>query len=386
MLKKSIIVILFVMLFCSFSFADEDTIKIGANVTLTGPSSMWGISELNALKMAVEKINQGGGVLGKKIELIYYDNRTYPPEAVIVNQRLINRDHVVAIVGPAQSGTFISARTIAEENKIPEVGTTPTSPYATCTLDGKPLDYAFKVCFTDAWQGKIAADFAYKELGKRTAAIIYDVGSDCSAWLAHYFMEHFRALGGKVVRKEAFRTGELDFRAILGKIKPFPIDLLYVTCAQKEAGLIAKQARGLAITATIMGGDSAASPDLMTIGGEATEGMYLTNLADLGDPLLVSWVEEYEKIYKTEPVLPNPAMAVDALYVIVDAIKRAGTTDGPALAKAIKNTKNLKILTTDAFSIDPLTHNPLNRPVVINLVKDGKFTFVTSYKSKIGKE
>ena len=380
MLKKSIIVILFVMLFCSFAFADEDTIKIGANVSLTGPSSMWGTSSLNALKMTVEKINQEGGVLGKKIEIIAYDNRAFPPEAVIVNQRLISRDHVAAIIGLGQSGTFIAARTIAEEGKTPQIGTTPTNPFATVTEDGKPFEYSFRVCFIDPFQGKIAANFAYQELGARVAAIVYDVGSDYSAWLAQYFMDNFRALGGKVIKKEAFRSGELDFRAILGKIKPFPIDILYVPTMQKEAGLIAKQARGLGITVPLMGGDGVASPDLMVIGGEATEGFYFTNIADLADPALTDWVEEYRKIYKTDPVLPNPVMAVDALYVVVDAIKRAGTTDGPALAKAIENTKDLKVLTTDSFSIDPLTHNPLNRPAVINVVKDGKFTFVMSYK------
>lgn len=380
MLKKSIIVILFVMLFCSFAFADEDTIKIGANVSLTGPSSMWGISELNALKMTAEKINQEGGVLGKKIEIISYDNRAFPPEAVIVNQRLIARDHVAAIIGLGQSGTFIAARTVAEEGKTPQIGTTPTNPFATVTEDGKVFEYAFRVCFIDPFQGKVAANFAYQELGARVAAIVYDVGSDYSAWLAQYFMDNFRALGGKVIKKEAFRSGELDFRAILGKIKPFPIDILYVPTMQKEGGLIAKQARELGITVPLMGGDGLASPDLITIGGKATEGIYFTNIADLADPALTEWVEEYREVYKTDPVLPNPVMAVDALYVVVDAIKRTGTTDGPALAKAIENTKNLKVLTTDSFSMDPLTHNPLNRPAVINVVKDGKFTFVMSYK------
>lgn len=383
MLKKSIIVILFVMLFCLFTFAEEDTIKIGANVSLTGPSSMWGISELNALKMGAEKINQEGGVLGKKIEIIAYDNRADPPEAVLVNQRLINRDHVAAIIGLAQSGTFIAARTVSEEGKTPQIGTTATNPWATVAEDGTPFKYAFRVCFIDPFQGKIAANFAYNELGARNASIVYDVGSDYSAWLSDYFIENFTALGGKIVNKEAFRSGELDFRAILGKIKSSsPIDILYVPTMQKEAGLIAKQARDLGITAPFMGGDGVASPDLITIGGEATEGFYFTNLADLADPALTDWLEEYKALYNTDPVLPNPVMAVDALYLVVDAIKRAGTIEGEALAEAIENTKNLKVLTTDDFSMDPLTHNPLDKPAVINVVKNGEFVFVMSYKGE----
>ncbi len=379
MLKKCLIVLLFVLLFSSVVFSQEDTIKIGANVSLTGPSSMWGISELNALKMAVEKINQEGGVLGKNLEIIEYDNRANPPEAVIVNQRLIDRDNVAAIIGLAQSGTFIAARTVAEEGKTPQIGTTATNPKATVDDDDKPFKYAFRVCFIDPFQGKIAANFAYNELGAKKASIVYDVGSDYSSWLADYFIDNFTALGGTIVNKEAFRSGELDFRAILGKIKASPVDILYVPTMQKEAGLIAKQARDLGITAPFMGGDGVGSPDLVTIGGEATEGFYFTNLADLADPALSEWLEEYRALYGTDPVLPNPVMAVDALLLVVDAMKRAGTTDGETLAEAIENTKSLKVLTTDNFTMDPLTHNPLDKPAVINVVKDGQFEYVMSY-------
>lgn len=384
MYKKSIITIIFLMLFCSFALAQGDTIKIGANVSLTGPSSMWGISELNALKMAADKINEEGGVLGKKIEIVEYDNRANPPEAVIVNQRLIDRDNVAAIIGVAQSGTFIAARTVAEEGKTPQIGTTPTNPFATVREDGTPFKYAFRVCFIDPFQGKIAANFAYNELGAKNASIVYDVGSDYSSWLADYFIDNFTALGGNIINKEAFRSGELDFRAILGKIKASPvnIDILYIPTMQKEAGLIAKQARELGINAPFMGGDGVGSPDLMTIGGDATEGFYFTNLADLADPMLSEWLEEYRARYGTDPVLPNPVMAVDALLLVVDAIKRAGTTDGEALAKAIEDTRNIKVLTTDNFSIDPSTHNPFDKPAVINVVKDGKFEYVMSYSGE----
>lgn len=382
MFKKSITVVLFLILCCSLVLGQEGTIKIGANLSLTGPSSMWGISELNALKMAAEKINKEGGVLGKKLEIVEYDNRANPPEAVIVNQRLIDRDHVAAIIGVAQSGTFIAARTVAEEGKTPQIGTTPTNPKATVDDEGKPFKYAFRVCFIDPFQGKIAANFAFNELEARNASIVYDVGSDYSSWLADYFIDSFTSLGGKIVNKEAFRSGELDFRAILGKIKAAPGDILYVPTMQKEAGLIAKQARELGITAPFMGGDGVGSPDLVTIGGEATEGFYFTNLADLADPALSEWLKEYRTLYNTDPVLPNPAMAVDALLLVVDAIKRAGTTEGEALASAIENTKNLKVLTTDNFTMDPLTHNPLDKPAVINVVKDGKFEYVMSYSGE----
>jgi branched-chain amino acid transport system substrate-binding protein len=188
-------------------------------------------------------------------------------------------------------------------------------------------------------------------------------------------------MGGELVAKEAFRTGELDYRAMLGKIKEKEPDVLFVPTAQKEAALAAKQARDLGIEATLMGGDNWGSPDLITLGGSAIEGGYFVNLASLEDPDIQGFVKEYRERYNADPVLPNPVMAIDGLYMLIDAIKRAGTTEGPALAEALETTKDLPVL-TGILTIDPDTHNPLNKPAVIQQVKDGEFIYVETYVTK----
>lgn len=360
---------------------DKEPIKIGHEVALTGDASMWGQSEKNALEMEIEKINAAGGVDGRPLKLISYDNRADAIEAVNVAKRLIDQDKVVAIIGLAQSGVANAVSSVTEEKKVPFIGTTPTNPLVTVPEEGKVRKYAFRTCFIDPFQGTVAAQFAFDKLNAKTAAILYDVGSDYSSWLAKYFEVAFGSMGGKIVAKEAFRTGELDYRAMLGKIKPQEPDILFVPTAQKEAALAAKQARDLGIAAVLMGGDNWGSPDLITLGGSAIEGGYFVNLASLEDPDIQDFVKEYKEKFNADPVLPNPVMAIDALYMLVDAIKRAGTTDGPALAEALETTKDLKVL-TGLLTIDPKTHNPLNKPAVIQQVKDGDFIFVEKFVTK----
>jgi branched-chain amino acid transport system substrate-binding protein len=364
---------------CGGDAKKEDVIKIGHAVALTGDSSMWGIAEKNALEMEIAKINAAGGVLGKKLQLIAYDTRADATEAVNVTKRLVSQDKVAAIIGPGQSGVAIAMSSVTEPGKVPMIGTTPTNPKV--TVDDKTNQvrkYSFRTCFIDPFQGTVAAQFAVKELKAKTAAVVYDVGSDYSSWLGKYFIEEFTKQGGKIANNEAFRSGELDFRAILGKVKQANPDVIFIPTMQKEAALVMKQARDLGITAKFLGGDGWGSPDLITLGGSAVEGSYFVNLASLDDPDIQKWIADYKAKYNQEPVLPNPVMAVDGLLAVVDAIKKANSADPVKIAEQLEKTTDLPVL-TGKLTIDPKTHNPLNKPAVMQEVKGGKFVF----KSKV---
>ncbi|MBP2627954.1 MAG: livK 1 [Firmicutes bacterium] len=363
---------------CGVAAGDDNVIKIGHAVSLTGDSSMWGQSEKNALDMEVEKINAKGGVLGKKIKLVPYDNRADATEAVNVTKRLIS-DKVVAIIGPAQSGVAIAMAAVTEVSKVPLVATTATNPKV--TVDDKTSQvrkYAFRTCFIDPFQGTVAAQFATRDLKAQTAAVVYDVGSDYSAWLGKYFIAEFEKQGGKIVGNEAFRSGELDFRAVLGKIKGANPDILFVPTMQKEAALVMKQSADLGIKAKFLGGDGWGSPDLITLGGSAVEGSYFVNLASADDPDIQTFVKDYKAKFKEDPVMPNPIMAIDGLYAIIDAIKTVNSTDSVKIAEQLEKIKDLQVL-SGKLTIDPATHNPLNKPAVIQEVKDGKFIFKAKF-------
>ena len=382
-MKKSYLMLGVLLLFvlAGSAFA-ADPIRIGHTVSLTGGASMWGQSEANALDMLVKKINAGGGVLGRQIEFVRYDNRNDAVESVNVAKRLVS-DGVVAVIGPAQSGNAIATAPVLERAQIPMVVTTATNPYVTMDQrSGKVRPYAFRPCFIDPFQGTVAARFAVTDLKATKGAILYDVGSDYGQWLAKYFEEAFVEKGGKIVAKEAFRTDELDYRAQLGKMKDLAPDVIFIPTSQKEAAMAAKQARDLGLTAVLLGTDNWGSPDLIELGGSAIDGGYFVNLADLADPDIQDFVAEYKALYGDEPVLPNPVMAQDALLMIVEGIKKAGSTDGEKLAEALANLKNLKV-TSGVLTINPEDHNPLDKPAVIQQVDvpNKTFKFVKKYFS-----
>ena len=352
-----------------------ETIKIGHSVSLTGGASMWGQSEKLALEMLVKKINASGGVLGKKLELVGYDNRNDAVESVNVARRLAN-DGVVAVIGPAQSGNAIATAPVLEKARIPMVVTTATNPFVTIDKrTGKTRPFAFRPCFIDPFQGTVAAQFAFRDLKARKAAVLYDVGSDYGQWLAKYFEEAFVKAGGKVVAKEAFRTDELDYRAQLGKMKALAPDVLFLPTSQKEAAMAAKQARDLGLKARLLGTDNWGSPDLIELGGSAIHGGYFVNLTDLADPDIKGFVQEYRKAFGADPVLPNPVMAQDALLLVVHGIQAAKSTDGAKMAQAMAHARGLKV-TSGVLTIDPVTHDPLDKPAVIQKVDTQAKSFV----------
>ena len=360
---------------------EAKTIKIGHAVALTGDASVFGQSEHTGLKIAVEEINRKGGILGKPIELVAADTRADPTETVNAVRRLVEREKVVAVLGVAQSGVAMAATPVVTAAKVPLISTTASNPYVTQSKAGETYHYVFRVCFIDTYQGTVAAEFAYNRLKARRAGILYDVGSDYSQWLAKYFEDAFAKVGGKVVAKEAYRTGELDFRAPLGKIRESNPDLVFLPLTQKDAALVAKQARDLGIKATLLGGDNWASPDILKLGGAALEGSYFINSASFDEPNVKQWIATNEKRFGG-PVVRNALLVNDAVYALADAIKRAGSTDSDKIVAALEQTKDLPVLTTDKFTLDAQTHNPLNRPAYFNQIKDGKFVFIETFAAK----
>jgi len=360
-----------------------DTVRIGHTVSLTGGASMWVQSEAKAVDRLVGKINAAGGILGKQIEIVCYDNRADATDSVNVARRLVS-DKVVAVIGPAQSGNSIATAPVLERAQIPMIVTTATNPYVTIDQRTDTLrPYAFRPCFIDPFQGTVAARFAVDRLKAKRASILYDVGSDYGQWLSNYFEEAFTARGGEIVAREAFRSEELDYRAQLGKMKELSPDVIFIPTTQKEAAMAARQARDLGIEATLLGTDNWGSPDLIDLGGEAVDGAYFVNLTDLDDPDIKDFVAEYRSVYNMDPVLPNPVMAQDALLMIAAAAEAAGTFDGPQLAEALANLKNIKV-TSGILTMDPSNHNPLNKPAVIQQVDSANsaFVFVEKYQGE----
>ena len=250
------------------------------------------------------------------------------------------------------------------------------SPSSTNVEVTKKGDYVFRVCFIDPYQGHALATFARRDLKAQTAAILVDARSDYSVGLAEAFRTAFTAAGGRVVSELKYSEGDSDFSAQLTAIRPLQPDVLIVPGYYTDAGLIARQARSLGLTATLLGADGWDSPKLVEIGGAAMEGSYLSNHYSVDDPspAVRKFVEAYRTKYGSEPD-SIAALTYDATRLLADAIERAGSTEGRRIRDALASTRDFPGV-TGTITMDA-DRNPV-KPAVILKVENGRFRFAAA--------
>jgi branched-chain amino acid transport system substrate-binding protein len=347
-----------------------EPIKLGYLAALTGEYAPFGIAESNSAKIAVAEINEAGGLLGRPVELIAYDTKTRNEDAVNAVRRMIESDKVVAILGANSSGINLATGPLANEGKVPQIGTATTNTMVTVDEEGNVRPYSFRICFTDPYQGTIAAEFIKNNLKKDKAAIFYNVGSDYAQGLREFFIEKYEELGGEIVVDEGYRDADIDFRSQLAILKNSDAGALFVPGIGRDIALIFKQTREMGMTdIELLCGDGYGE-FLNDIAGAAMIGSYSITHTDLEDPNMVPVFKKYEETFSEEAKeFGNITLAYDLTYWVADAIKRAGAAEGPAIAKALEETKGLE-LKHFTLTMDPATHNPLNKPAVILKIGD----------------
>ncbi len=349
--------------------AAEDTIKIGAYLPMTGAVAAYGQMEWDGIQIANE---MKPTVLGKKIELVLVDTKSDKIEAANAVSRLVEKEKVVGIIGEAISGNSMAGNPISEAAKIVSVSPTATNPLVT---QGK--QYAFRACFIDPFQGEVAARFAVNELKAKTAAVIIDIAQDYCVGLANFFVKEFVKLGGKVVSTTYIQTGDQDFSAQLSSVQAAKPDIIYAPNYYTEDALMAKQARDLGINAPILTGDGAQADELIKIGGKAVEGMYFTghfHKEAATNELSKEFIKRFEA-KKNKEADAFGALGADAYFLLVEAIEKAGSTDGTKIREAMVNIKNFPAVS--GLITMQENGNPI-KSMVINKVKDGKFVYVTT--------
>jgi branched-chain amino acid transport system substrate-binding protein len=350
----------------------QDTILIGEYACLTGKEASLGTSSHQGTVMAIEDLNAAGGVLGKKLVLITEDTQSKAGESGTCVRKLISRDHVVAVLGEVASSRSLEAAPICETYKIPMISPGSTTPKLT-----EIGPYIFRVCFIDPFQGPVLAHFALTKLHSKRVAILSSSTSAYSVGLAKFFRKAFIEGGGDVVAEPKYAEGDKDFNAQLTAIRATGADVIFCPGYYNEGALIVKQARDLGITVPIFGGDSWEAQDLINIGGAAMEGAYLCSHYSPEDPSprVQKFVEEYKKRYDGAVPDSNASLGYDSALVLVDSIRRAGTTEHMALRDAIASTKNFDAV-TGRITIDE--HRDASKNAVIVQVRDGRFQFVES--------
>ncbi len=347
----------------------SNEIKIGINYELSGEVATYGQSSVDGIELAIEQVNAAGGIDGKKINATKYDTKSDPAEAMTLATKLMTQDKVLVVLGPATSGSFMAEIPVANENKVPVVSGSATADKVTVDESGVK-EYAFRICFSDSYQGTSMANHALDKLSSKNAVIIMDSSSDYGKGLAENFVETFEAGDGTIVAHEAYISGDTDFNAILTKIKGKEFDVIFIPGYYNEAGLIIKQARAQGIDAPILGADGFDSPVLLELAGaEALNDVYFSNhYSSLDkDPKVIKFIEDFKAKYGKDPDAFH-ALGYDLAMFAVDAIGRADKLNGESIKDAFEATTNFSGV-TGSFSVDE-NHNPVKSVVIIGL-KDG---------------
>lgn len=355
--------------------AGDQVIKVGEFASLTGKEATFGVSSHEGTQLAIEDLNARGGVLGKKLVLITEDDLSKAGEPATVVNKLISRDGVAAILGEVASSRSLEAAPICQEARIPMISPSSTNPKVTETGD-----YIFRVCFIDPFQGTVMANFAAKTLKAKKVAVFTDVKSDYSKGLAKFFKEGFLTTGGEIVAELDYNGGDKDFKAQLTAIKAANPDAVFVPGYYTDVALICIQAKQLGLDVPLFGGDGWESDELVKIGQDAVEGDYFSThyVPEMATQNSKNFVAEYQKRWHSSdgsPKTPDAmaALGYDSAMILADAIKRAGTTDGPKVRDALAATKDFDGVTGKTTINEK---RDATKSAVILQVKGGKFHYV----------
>jgi len=349
----------------------QDTIKIGFFAPITGPAAADGASAKHAVELGVKEVNDAGGIRGKKVELIVYDDRLNPQEAVAIANKLIEKDKVVGVVSGAYSGPTRVTAPIFQKAGMPMVAGYAVHPDVTWDpKEKKANDFCFRNGFLGEIEGAAAAEYAVKNLKAQKVALIF-MDNDFGRAISAGFAERAEKLGAKVLTKQMYKfPGEKDFRPFLTRIKEGNPDLIFAAGYYAEAASIVRQAKELGITSKIMGEEGFDSPKFLEIAGPAAEGVIIATNLDRDDPrpVVQNFLKNYRSTYKEDADMVG-ASSYDALMILVNAIKKAGI-DAKAIQKALLETRDYDGLTG---KISRFVQGEVVKPVQIQVVKDGKF-------------
>lgn len=351
---------------------DAGEIKVGAFLSLSGGQSTFGIDTREGIELAVEQTNAAGGIKGRKVRVLYEDDKSNAQEASNKVKQLIDRDKVVAILGEVASSRSLAGGLVANNSKIPMI--TPSSTNVEVT---QGREWVFRACFTDDMQGQQAAHYAVETLKKTKIAIFYVAQDSYSSGLAAAFRAEAKKLGASLVVDKGYQKDETNFTTYLNEIKAAAPEIVFVPNYYTDMVPIARQAKAIGMPGSLfLGGDGWDSEDLLKGASAELEGAHFTNhyAPDVPWPNAQAFFKAYRDKYHRDPTSLS-AQGYDAAGLLFDAMKRAGTVAADAVRGAIASTKGFSGA-TGTLTID--ANRNAQKPLVVVEVKGGAFKYATT--------
>lgn len=351
--------------------ADEATFLLGGSGPLTGAAASYGNSVMNGAWIAINEINEAGGVVvgdtTYKFDMIFEDDEATEDKAVQAYNKLMD-DGINGFLGCVTSGSCIAVVELSQLDGILQI--TPSGSAEGCIA----TDNAFRICFSDPEQGVAMADYAVETLGYTKIAVLYNAADEYSTGIQEAFEAEVAAKGGEIVASESFNTGDVDFSAQLTSIKGTEAEVIYVPAYYQDATYITKQAAEAGVELPFLGSDGWDGV-LKTVTDPATvEGCIFTSpfCAAVDDEKVVKFVEAYEEAYGETPD-QFAADAYDGVYTFKAAMEQAGSIESADMIAAMTE------ITISGLTGDPMTFDASGaavKDVKFVTVKDGAYTYV----------
>ncbi|WDP92151.1 MAG: ABC transporter substrate-binding protein [Desulfobacter sp.] len=366
-LSQRIIIIISLIITATFSQAAE-TVKIASIFAKTGKAAAGNLSAITGVRFAVRQLNQQGGLLGKTVEIIEYDNHSTSLHSKKAAQKAAEAG-VAAVFGANWSSHSMAMAPVLQAARIPMLAIYSTNPAVT-----RAGDFIFRVCFIDSFQGRIMSNFAFRDLKARTAAVLINASQKYSEGLADFFIRDFQAKGGKILFKADYLHDATDYSPPLEAIVTLKPDVVFVPGNIVDSALIIKQARDMGLEIPFLGGDGWGT-SMYDHAGAALHGAYFTvhwheeNQA----PQSRHFVTEYYRNFKKPPVDSGTALAFDAVFLFADAVKRAGSIEPEKVRPALAATRDFNGITGKiAFNEG---RDPVKSAIILKF-DDGKTRYV----------
>ena len=352
---------------------EDKTIKIGGGFALTGDLSLLDQSAAKGAKLAVKEINEAGGVNGRQIDLIMHDTQSKLDKTAQVCRQFVEHDKVVAVIGFTDTDSVLACGPAVQKAGLPFITVGATSPKIPQQIGNK----TYLACFGDNEQAAVGAEFGFKKFGKN-AYVLWDTSADYTTLLAKYFKDRFNQLGGVIVLEDSYNNKITEYSSQITKIKALPQepDFYFISAMPYNVGQVVKQFRAAGLMRPIIGGDGYDTPDIVTVAGMATDNVYFTTHAlmeDQGSTIgIKKFIAEFRKEYGYDPEDAFGALGYDTMYLMADAIRRAGSSKAPVLLRALQDTKDFPGITGEISYLNG-AHIP-QKGVTVIAIKEGKFS------------
>lgn len=311
----------------------SETIKVASIFAKTGIAAAGNLTAIEGVRFAVDELNQQGGLLGKQIEIVEFDNHSTPLHSKQAAEKAV-QEGVIAVFGANWSSHSLAMAKVLQQARIPMISTFSTNPNVT-----QVGDYIFRVCFVDSFQGQIMASFAMQDLHAKKAAMLINSSSRYSEGLADYFRKYFTAQSGKILFEDKYLEDTEDFTTYLKEIISLQPDVLFLPGHIVDSGRIIKQAREMGLTLPILGGDGWGD-SMYDHGGSALHGNFFSSHWHEGitHKKSLQFIEKYQA-NDGKVADMGTTLAYDAVFLFADAVHRAGSLEPTKIRDALATTE-----------------------------------------------